>query len=412
MPSPRISLNDARLRYEQMKRAADPLDLTRGKPSPEQLDLSNALTTILGADDYRAADGTDCRNYGGLDGLPEARALFGAILQVAPERVMAADSSSLALMHETLSHAVLHGVPDGSRPWHEQRSRFLCPSPGYDRHFSICEHLGIEMLPTAMTAEGPDMDAIERLAGADERIKGLWIVPKYGNPSGVTLSAAVVERLARMKTAAPDFRVMWDNAYAVHDLSETPEPLADAFGTSEAAGNPNRFWLYTSLSKVTFAGAGVSAMASSPGNLAWMRKHHANVTIGPDKLNQLRHVRFLKDADGVRAHMVKHAAILRPKFDLVHRVLERELGHTDLATWTKPNGGYFVSLDTQPGRASRVVALAADAGVKLTPAGSAFPYKKDPLDRNIRIAPSFPSLPELGRAIEVLAISIRCAAGE
>jgi DNA-binding transcriptional MocR family regulator len=412
MPSPRISPYDARLRYDNVKRAADPLDLTRGKPSPEQLDLSNGLTSILGPDDYRAADGTDCRNYGGLDGLSEARSLFAGILQVAPDRVMAADSSSLALMYETLLHAVLQGVPDGSRPWRDERPRFLCPSPGYDRHFSICEHLGIEMLPVGMTAEGPDMDAVERLASGDERIKGLWIVPRYGNPTGITVSAAVVERLARMKTAAPDFRVMWDNAYAVHDLTESPERLEDGLAAAEAAGNPNRFWLYTSLSKVTFAGASVSAMASSPGNLAWMRKHHANVTIGPDKLNQLRHVRFLRDADGVRAHMRKHAAILRPKFDLVQRVLEHELGHTDLATWTRPNGGYFVSLDTQPGRASRVVALAADAGVKLTPAGSAFPYKKDPLDRNIRIAPSFPSLDELGRAIEVLAISIQCAAGE
>jgi DNA-binding transcriptional MocR family regulator len=402
----------AHKRYDEMKQKPASLDLTRGKPAPEQLDLSDGLTTILAEKDYRAADGTDCRNYGGLEGLPEARALFAEILEVKPERVMAAENSSLALMYETLAHAVLHGVPDGSRPWREQRPQFLCPSPGYDRHYSICEDLGIDMLTVGMNAEGPDMEAVERLAGADERVKGLWIVPKYGNPTGVTLSAAVVERLAAMKTAAPDFRVMWDNAYAVHDLHDTPDPLANGPVLAEKAGNPNRFWAFTSFSKVTFAGAGVAAMASSDANIAWMRKHHANVTIGPDKLNQLRHVRFLKNADGVRAHMRKHAAILRPKFDLALRVLDRELAGLDLATWTKPNGGYFVSLDTRQGRATRVVKMAADAGVKLTPAGSAFPYKKDPLDRNIRIAPSFPSLAELERAIEVLAVAIVCASAE
>jgi DNA-binding transcriptional MocR family regulator len=412
MPPLRVSLTDARARYEEMKRVPVPLDLTRGKPAPEQLDLSNPLTTILAVTDFRAADGTDCRNYGGLDGLPEARALFGELLEVPTDRVMASDSSSLALMYETLAHAVLHGVPDGTRPWRDQRPQFLCPSPGYDRHFSICEDLGIEMVHVGMTSEGPDMEAVERLAADNERVKGLWIVPKYGNPTGVTLSAAVVARLARMKTAAPDFRVMWDNAYAVHDLTDSPDSLAGGLALAEEGGHANRFWLYASLSKVTFAGASISAMASSPANLAWMRKHHANVTIGPDKLNQLRHVRFLKNADGVRAHMRKHAAILRPKFDLVQTVLDGELGTSDLATWTKPNGGYFISLDTQPGRAARVVAMAGDAGVKLTPAGSAFPYKKDPLDRNIRIAPSFPSLKDLGRAIEVLAVSIVCASGE
>ncbi|MCL2449138.1 MAG: aminotransferase class I/II-fold pyridoxal phosphate-dependent enzyme [Polyangiaceae bacterium] len=412
MSESRGQLERARARYEAMKRTPAVLDLTRGKPAPEQLDLSNDLLRVLGPNDFRAADGTDCRNYGGLDGLPEARALFAELLEVKADRVMTADNSSLALMHETLAHAFVQGVPGGSRPWREQRPQFLCPSPGYDRHFSICESLGIEMLPVAMTAEGPDMEAVERLAAADERVKGLWIVPKYGNPTGVTLSADVVKRLARMKTAAPDFRVMWDNAYLVHDLHDRPDVLANGFAVGEEAGNADRFWVYSSLSKVTFAGAGVSAMASSNANVAWMRKHHANVTIGPDKLNQLRHVRFLENAAGVRAHMRKHAAILRPKFELVQQILEREIGGTGLATWTRPNGGYFVSLDTQPGRAARVVKMAADAGVKLTPAGSAFPYKKDPEDRNIRIAPSFPSPAELERAIEVLAVSVLCSSAE
>jgi DNA-binding transcriptional MocR family regulator len=412
MPESRAHLEAARKRYEAMKSAPAVLDLTRGKPAPEQLDLSNELLSALGPKDYRAADGTDCRNYGGLDGLPEARALFAELLEVKADRVMAADNSSLALMHETLAHAVQQGVPGGNRPWREQKPQFLCPSPGYDRHFSICESLGIEMVAVAMNDDGPDMDTVERLAGADERVKGLWIVPKYGNPTGVTLSADVVKRLARMKTAAPDFRIMWDNAYAVHDLHDHPDVLVNGLSAAEEAGNPDRVWVYSSFSKVTFAGAGVAAMASSEANLAWMRKHHANVTIGPDKLNQLRHVRFLKNADGVRAHMRKHAAILRPKFERVQQILERELGGTGLATWTRPNGGYFVSLDTQQGRATRVVKMAADAGVKLTPAGSAFPYKKDRLDRNIRVAPSFPSMQELERAIEVLAVSVICASAE
>jgi len=318
----------------------------------------------------------------------------------------------LALMYETLAHSVLNGVPDGRGAWREQRPRFLCPSPGYDRHFSICEDLGIEMITVGMTDDGPDMDEVERLAAADDRIKGLWTVPKYSNPTGVTLSADAVRRLAVMKTAAADFRVMWDNAYAVHELTETPDTLDCGLAAGEKAGHPNRFWVFSSFSKVTLAGGSVSAMASSPANIDWMRKHHANVTIGPDKLNQLRHVRFLKNADGVRAHMRKHAAILRPKFDAVERVLERELGGTGLATWTKPKGGYFVSLDTQPGRAARVVKLAADAGVKLTPAGSAFPYRKDPHDRNIRVAPSFPALADIEPAIEILASAVLVASAE
>jgi DNA-binding transcriptional MocR family regulator len=412
MPESRVSQQDAWKRYEQMKRTPASLDLTRGKPAPEQLDLSSELMTILGPKDYRAADGTDCRNYGGLEGLPEMRALFGELLEAKPDQVMAAENSSLSLMYHTLAQAMLHGVPDGSRRWAEQRPRFLCPSPGYDRHFSICEDLGIEMIPVAMTPEGPDMEAVERLVASDERIKGIWIVPKYGNPTGITLSAPVVSGLATMKTAAPDFRIMWDNAYCVHDLSDTPDALENGLAEAEKAGQGNRLWLYASFSKVTFAGAGVAAMASSVANVAWMRKHHASVTIGPDKLNQLRHARFFRSAQGVRDHMRKHAAILRPKFELVQRVLERELGATRLAEWTRPRGGYFVSLDTQPGRAARVVKLAADAGVKLTPAGSAFPQGKDPLDRNIRIAPSFPSALELERAMDVLAVSIVCASAE
>jgi DNA-binding transcriptional MocR family regulator len=315
-------------------------------------------------------------------------------------------------MHDSLVHALLHGVPDGSGPWLPQRPRFLCPVPGYDRHFSMLQNFGIEMIDVPLTPAGPDMEMVERLVATDASIKGMWALPKYGNPTGLTFAPEVVAALARMKAAAPDFRIFWDDAYTVHDLNDTPDVLANALALGEAAGNANRFLLYTSFSKVTFAGAGVAAMAGSQANLDWMRKHTSMATIGPDKLNQLRHVRFFKDLDAIRDHMKKHAAILRPKFACVERVLGQALGDSGLATWTRPRGGYFVSLDTLPGRATRVVKMAADVGLKLTPAGSAFPHRKDPLDRNIRIAPSFPTLPELERAMEVLAVAIICAGAD
>jgi DNA-binding transcriptional MocR family regulator len=405
------TLSEARRRYAELGQSPVALDITRGKPSAEQLELSAELLTILGPRDYRSADGTDCRNYGGLDGLPEMRALFAAILDVRPDQVMAAGNSSLELMHETIVHALLHGVPGGSGPWLQQRPRFLCPVPGYDRHFSMLEDLGIEMISVPMTPAGPDMELVERLVASDASIKGMWALPRYGNPTGITYAPEVVAALARMKTAAPDFRILWDDAYAVHHLEDSGDQLASVLALGDAAGNGDRFVIYTSLSKVTFAGAGVAAMAGNQVNLDWMRKHHAMATIGPDKLNQLRHARFFPDADALRAHMKKHAALLRPRFACVERVLGRELGAQPaaLASWTKPRGGYFVSLDTLDGRAARVVKLAADAGLKLTPAGSAFPHRKDPRDRNIRIAPSFATLPELERAMEVLAVAIICA---
>jgi DNA-binding transcriptional MocR family regulator len=406
------TLLDARSRYAEMTRNPVALDLTRGKPAAAQLALSAELLTILGPDDYKSADGTDCRNYGGLDGLPEARALFADILAVQPAQVMVGGNASLALMYEAIVHALLHGVPGGSGPWVHQRPRFLCPVPGYDRHFSMLEDLGIEMINVPMTPAGPDMECIERLVATDASIKGMWALPKYSNPTGVTYAPEVVSGLARMKTAAPDFRILWDDAYAVHDLEDDGDQVANPLALGQAAGTGDRFLLFTSMSKVTFAGAGVAAMAGTEANLDWMRKHYAMSTIGPDKLNQLRHVRFLPNVDAIRAHMKKHAALLRPKFACVERVLSRELGPNDgsgPASWSKPRGGYFVSLDTGEGCATRVVKMAADAGVKLTPAGAAFPYRKDPLDRNIRIAPSFPPLPDLERAMEVLAVAIICA---
>ena len=284
---------DARARYQQMRERPVSLDMTRGKPAPAQLDLSAEL--LAASPDFKAADGTDCRNYGGLEGLPEARQLFGDLLEMKADLVMASGNSSLSLMHEVMTHAILHGAPDGAGPWLAERPRFICPVPGYDRHFSICEHLGIEMLPVAMTPEGPDQEAVERLVATDPRVKGMWIVPKYGNPTGVTLSAASVRALARMKTAAPDFRIMWDNAYAVHDLTDTPDVLLNGYDAGEAAGHANRFVVFASFSKVTHAGASVSAFAASPANVAWMRGHHANTTIGPGHGSygtQLRHVRF------------------------------------------------------------------------------------------------------------------------
>jgi DNA-binding transcriptional MocR family regulator len=410
MSDPRMIAREARARYDAFKKAPVSLDITRGKPSAEQLDLSNELLAILKPSDFRAADGTDCRNYGGLEGLPEMRALFGAIFEVPAAQVVVGDNASLTLMYETLALAMAHGVPGGAGAWSAQKPRFLCPSPGYDRHFAICEDLGIEMILVPYKGRDPDMEMVERLVKSDPRIKGMWLVPKYNNPTGTTLSDECVRALAKMECAAPDFRIIWDNAYVVHHLSETPDALLSGYAAGVEASQADRFVLYSSFSKVTLAGAGVSAMAGSKANMDWLLLHRSKATIGPDKVNQLRHVRFLKDLNGVTAHMRKHAAILKPKFEMVERILKREIGDTGLATWTKPNGGYFVSLDTKPGQAARVCKMAAEAGLKLTPAGSAFPYRKDPQDQNIRIAPSFPPLAELEKAMEILSVAVLCSA--
>ena len=334
---------------------------------PEQLDLSLGLLDCLGHADYRAADGSDCRNYGGLDGLPEARALFAEFLEVDPSEVIVGGNSSLAMMYDTVIQALLRGMPGGTAAWRALPGlKFLCPSPGYDRHFAICQHLGIEMLTVDMTAQGPDMEQVEHLVTSDPSIKGMWCVPKYSNPTGITFSDAVVERLAHVRTAAPDFRIFWDNAYAVHHLTDTPDRLRNLFAACKSTGNPDRVLVFGSTSKVSFAGAGVAVMAGSAANVRHIKAGMAIQTIGPDKLNQLRHVRFFRDMAGIEAHMRKHAAILRPKFAAVEEVLTRELGGTGVATWSRPRGGYFVSLDTLDGCAKAVVAMAADAGVQLT----------------------------------------------
>ena len=393
--------------YDAYKARNLKLDMTRGKPSSAQLDLSNELNVILAPSDHAAVDGTDVRNYGGVDGLPEMKVLFGELLSAPAANVVVGGNSSLQIMHDTVVRALLHGVPGGTGPWLSQKAKFLCPVPGYDRHFAICQHHGIEIVNVGMNDEGPDLDAIEPLVASDSSIKGIWCVPKYSNPTGVTYSDTVVARLAGMKAAAPDFRIFWDNAYVVHDLYDTSSPLSNILDACKRAGNENRPLVFGSTSKISFAGAGVAAMAASAANVADAKKHLSFQTIGPDKTSQLRHVRFFKDLAGIRAHMQKHAAVIRPKFEVVESIFTKELGGLGIARWTEPRGGYFVSLDTEKGCAARVVKLADEAGVKLTSAGATFPYGKDPDDRNIRIAPTLPPLQQVELAMQVVALCVK-----
>ncbi|MGX1811603.1 aminotransferase class I/II-fold pyridoxal phosphate-dependent enzyme [Nocardia sp. NPDC055321] len=389
------------------------LDITRGKPAPEQLDLSLDLLSLPGIEDYRDATGTDVRNYGGLHGLPELRAIFGELLGIRVENLIAGNNASLEYMHDVIVYSMLHGNADSERRWADEPVlKFLCPAPGYDRHFAITESLGIEMIPIPMGHDGPDVRAIAELVRDDASIKGLWAVPNYSNPTGVTFSEAVAHELVAMPTAAPDFRLFWDNAYAVHPLTDIADPVIDVLGLAATAGNPNRPYVFASTSKITFAGSGVSFLGASTANLDWFLKHAGKKSIGPDKVNQLRHLRFFGDAEGVRAHMQKHRAILEPKFQLVLRILEDRLGASKVASWTEPKGGYFISLDVLEGTASRVVGLARQAGIALTPAGSSFPYGKDLEDKNIRLAPSFPSLADLEKAMDGVATCVLLAATE
>jgi len=404
-----------RRNYAELQAKGLKLDLTRGKPSPAQLDLSNALLELpgSGAVAYRDGDGTDTRNYGGLHGLPELRAIFGELLGIPVPNLIAGNNASLELMHDVVVYSMLHGGVDATRPWiAEAGVKFLCPAPGYDRHFAITESLGIEMITVPMCEDGPDVDLIEELVAADPAIKGMWCVPVYSNPTGVTYSWETVRRLVQMHTAAADFRLMWDNAYPVHTLTHDFVRQVDVLGLAEAAGCPNRPLVFSSTSKITFAGAGVSFFAGSLGNIAWYLQHAGKKSIGPDKVNQLRHLRFFGDADGVRLQMRRHQALLAPKFALVLEILADRLGESKVASWTEPKGGYFISLDVLPGTAKRTVALAKDAGIAVTEAGSAFPYRKDPEDKNIRIAPSFPGLPELHDAIDGLATCALLSATE
>ncbi|NUR83703.1 MAG: aminotransferase class I/II-fold pyridoxal phosphate-dependent enzyme [Nonomuraea sp.] len=399
----RSSVN-AQREYAALVQQGLKLDLTRGKPSPRQLDLANPMLELPRS--FRAADGTDGRNYGNLQGLAELRELFGPLLQVPAGQLVVGDNSSLRLMHDTIVSALLSEVPGAERRWVDQQVTFLAPVPGYDRHFTICERLGITMVPVPMNADGPDMDVVERLAAADPAVKGIWCIPKYSNPSGITYGDDVVRRLAAMETAAPDFRVMWDNAYAVHHLTDTPDVLADLLALSEQYGNADRVFVYGSTSKITWAGSGVSFFGGSPANVEWFLRNAAKQSIGPDKINQLRHVEFLRDADGVAAHMRRHAELVWPKFETVDRLFAKHLG--DVATWTSPRGGYFITLEVPHAR--EVVARAKAAGIALTPAGATHPYGDDPADRTIRIAPTFPELEELEQAIAGLATCVRLVA--
>jgi DNA-binding transcriptional MocR family regulator len=397
--------------HRALKERGLTLDLTRGKPSPEQLELSNELLTLPGTD-FKDASGTDTRNYGGLTGLLELREIFAPIMQVPVGQVVAGDNASLAMMHDNLVFALFHGVVDSEQPWGVEESvKFICPAPGYDRHFALLEEYGIEMITVTLNADGPDVDEV-REAVKDPAVKGMWIVPTYGNPTGAVVSEAVAAELAALETAAPDFRIFWDNAYAVHHLTEEQTKTADILGLCTASGHPNRPIVFASTSKITFAGAGVSFLGSSQANIDWYLGHLGKRTIGPDKVNQLRHARFLKDVDGVHALMDRHRAILAPKFQAVVDILRARLGDLGIASWTEPKGGYFVSLDVVDGTASRVVELTREAGVAMTPAGAAFPYGDDPRDRNIRIAPSFPSPEELALAIDALVTSVIIAAAE
>lgn len=388
------------------------LDLTRGKPAAEQLDLSNALLRLPG-DDYRDAEGTDTRNYGGQHGLPELREIFGELLGIPVPNLIAGNNASLEMMHDAIVFAMLHGTVDSPRPWKDELAvKFLCPAPGYDRHFAITETMGIEMITVPLHDDGPDVDLIEELVAADPAIKGMWCVPVYSNPTGATYSWEKVHRLVQMKTAATDFRLFWDNAYAVHTLTHDFLRQVDVLGLAAAAGNPNRPFVFASTSKITFAGAGVSFFGGSLGNIAWYLQYAGKKSIGPDKVNQLRHLRFFGDADGVRLQMRRHQQLIAPKFAAVAEILDARLSDSKVASWTDPKGGYFVSLDVLPGTAKRTVALAKDAGIAVTEAGASFPYRKDPEDKNIRIAPTFPSLPDLREAIDGLATCTLLAATE
>ncbi|KHL09039.1 DNA-binding transcriptional MocR family regulator [Mumia flava] len=406
-------LGEQRDAYDALKARDLALDLTRGKPGADQLDLSNALLSLPGSDDYRAADGTDTRNYGGLDGLPELRAIFSDLLGIPVDQLLAQGNSSLTLMHDVIVWALLHGFDDSPRPWSaEETVKFVCPVPGYDRHFALLESLGIEMVTVDMLSDGPDVDAVAALIGSDPSFKGLWLVPTYANPTGVTTTPEVAARLMALPAAAPDFRVFWDNAYAVHHLTETETKSAAALELAAAGGHPDRVVFFASTSKITFAGSGVAFFGSSPANVAWFRRHLSFASIGPDKVNQLRHVRFFGDADGVRAHMHEHTELLAPKFAAVEQILTDRLASYGVARWSTPTGGYFVDLDVVDGTAARVVELAKGAGIALTPAGSAFPYKQDPNDRNIRIAPTFASMDDLRTAMEGVATCVLLAAAE
>ena len=401
-------------KYEDVKAKGLSLDMSRGKPGVDQLELSMPMLNLVNENsDMKCESGVDCRNYGVLEGIPEAKRLMSEMIGTDPEHVIVFGNSSLNIMFDTIARCMLRGVL-GSTPWSKlDHVKFLCPSPGYDRHFKVTESFGIEMIVVPMLPTGPDMDMVEELVSKDESIKGIWCVPQYSNPQGYTYSDETVRRFANLKPAASDFRIFWDNAYCVHHLyDDNQDHLLDILSECEKAGNPDMVFEFASTSKVTFPGSGVSVLASSKANLDDIRKYITVQTIGHDKINQLRHVRFLKDAQGIKEHMRKHAALIRPKFEAVLSTLERELGGLEIGQWTTPKGGYFISFDSMEGCAKAIVAKTKEAGVVMTGAGATFPYGKDPKDSNIRIAPTLPSAEALAMAAEVFVLSVKLVSVE
>lgn len=395
--------------YEELKSKGLALDMSRGKPAAAQLDMGMDMMDVLDSkSSLKSEAGMDCRNYGVVDGLPEAKKLMAEMAGTKPENVIVYGNSSLNVMFDTVSRAMTHGLL-GNTPWCKlDKVKFLCPSPGYDRHFGVTEHFGIEMIAVPMTENGPDMDIVEKYVSEDEAVKGIWCVPKYSNPEGVVYSDETVRRFAALKPAASDFRIFWDNAYCVHHLYEEDQAeILDIISECEKAGNPDMVFEFASTSKVTFAGAGISILASSLANLAEVKAHMAVQTIGHDKVNQLRHVRYFKNMDGIKAHMMKHAAIMRPKFEAILEVLNKELTGLGIGSWRAPKGGYFISFQSLEGCAKAIVAKAKEAGLVMTGAGATYPYGKDPQDSNIRIAPSCPTPEELTVAGQVFVLSVK-----
>ncbi|MCR5250828.1 MAG: aminotransferase class I/II-fold pyridoxal phosphate-dependent enzyme [Lachnospiraceae bacterium] len=390
------------------------LNMSRGKPCKEQLDISMGMMDVLNSQvDLRCEDGTDCRNYGCLDGIPEAKQLLGDMMENHPDNIIIYGNSSLNVMYDTVARAMTHGIM-GNTPWCRlDKVKFLCPVPGYDRHFAITEYFGIEMIPVPMSPEGPDMDMIERLVREDDAIKGIWCVPKYSNPQGYSYSDETVRRFARLEPAAKDFRIFWDNAYGIHHLYEDKQDyLVEILAECKKAGHPDMVYKFASTSKITFPGSGIAALATSLNNLDDIKKQLKNQTIGHDKVNQLRHVRFFKDINGMKEHMKKHAAIIRPKFEMVEQALEEGLGGLGIGEWTKPRGGYFISFDSMEGCAKEIVSKAKKAGVIMTGAGATWPYGKDPKDTNIRIAPTLPPVEELKKAVELFVLCVKLVSAE
>lgn len=396
-------------KYKEIKAQGLKLDMSRGKPSITQLDIAMGMMDIFdGHSDMKSENGVDTRNYGALDGIPEAKKLMADMMEVPPENVIVYGNSSLSVMYDTVARAVTQGVM-GSTPWCKlDKAKFLCPVPGYDRHFAITEYFGIEMINIPMTETGPDMDMVEKLVSEDEAVKGIWCVPKYSNPQGISYSDETVKRFARLKPAAKDFRIYWDNAYGIHHLYDDDQDyLIEILAECEKAGNPDLVYKFSSTSKISFAGAGIAALAASEANLADAKKQLALQTIGYDKINQLRHVKFFKDLDGMIEHMKKHAAIMRPKFEAVLATLDKELEGLEIGSWYRPKGGYFISFDALEGCAKKIIAKCKEAGVVMTNAGATFPYGKDPKDSNIRIAPSYPTSEELKQATDLFVLCVK-----